>query len=78
MAEHTLQVSSNGRLPQSCTLWCLIGGDREPFKVVLSLNIDTDVDNLKQVIHTKGIATKSSVLPKDLILWKVWMLSKHS
>jgi hypothetical protein len=54
------------------SLWCFILGDREPFKVVLPLNIAVDVNDLKEVIHVKGIdSTKSTVLPKDLILWKV-------
>ena len=72
---HALRATADYHNP---ALSGLIGGDREPFKVVLSLNVDTDVDDLKQVIHTKGTATKSSVLPKDLILWKVWTLFKHS
>jgi len=51
-------------------------GDREPFKVGLPVNVYLDVDDLKQIIHTKGVnTTTSTVLPKDLILWKVWMLS---
>jgi hypothetical protein len=59
-----------------CLLWCFILGDREPFKVALPINVD--VDDLKEVIHIKGIdTTKSIVLPKDLILWKVCALSEH-
>jgi len=65
--------------PTSCKeyrlLWCSILGDREPFKVALPLNIVVDVDDLKEAIHVKGIdTTKSTVLPKDLILWKVCLL----
>ena len=59
------------------SLWCFILGNREPFKVALPLNIVFDLDDLKEVIHIKGIdTTKSTVLPKDLILWKVCLLSE--
>ena len=55
------------------TLWCLFLGDKEPFKVALPLNVD--VDDLKELIHIKGIdTTKSTVLAKDLILWRVRVL----
>lgn len=70
------------RLPQQpipceeyLTLWCLILGDKQPFKAALPLHVDVDVDDLREVIHIKGVdTTKSTVLAKDLILWKVWML----
>ena len=73
-------LSSYGQLPTPCkeyrSLWCFILGDREPFKVALPLNI-VDLDDLKEVIHNKGIdTTKYTVLPKDLILWKVRVLSE--
>lgn len=58
--------------------WCLVLGDLEPFKVSLPLNIGLDIDDLKEVIRIKGIdTTKSTVLPKDLILWKVRMLPEQ-
>ncbi|KAM6493374.1 hypothetical protein JOM56_011508 [Amanita muscaria] len=51
-------------------LWCLVEGDCKPFKVAPPLNFD--IDNLKELIHAKGIdTTKFSVLPKDLVLWKL-------
>ncbi|KAK2467014.1 hypothetical protein APHAL10511_001272 [Amanita phalloides] len=54
------------------TLWCLLLGGRRPFKVTLPLNVDTDVDDLRELIHVKGInITKSTILAKDLILWKL-------
>jgi len=69
--------SSCDRLPirsdQYRFLWCLILGDREPFKVSLPLGADVDVDDLKQVIHVKGVdTTRYTTLPKDLVVWKVW------
>ena len=77
----TIPQRSSGysRLPQypvpreeHSAFWCLILGDLEPFKITLPLNIDIDINDLKEVIHIKGIdTTKSTVLPKDLILWKV-------
>ena len=43
----------------------------------LYVNIDIDIDDLKKVIHINGIdTTKSTVLPKDLILWKVCLSSE--
>jgi hypothetical protein len=66
-------LSSYGQLPQHpvppeyCALWCLFLGDKEPFKVALPLNVD--VDDLKELIHIKGIdTTKSNVLSE--FLWK--------
>ncbi|KAM6498794.1 hypothetical protein JOM56_006742 [Amanita muscaria] len=51
-------------------LWCLIEGDCKPFKVTTPLNFD--INDLKGVIHANGInTTKFSVLPKDLVLWKL-------
>ena len=51
-------------------LWCLILGDRQPFKVSVPFDIDVDIDDLKQVIHIKGInTTRHTVFPKNLILW---------
>ncbi|KAK2467447.1 hypothetical protein APHAL10511_000302 [Amanita phalloides] len=54
------------------TLWCLLLGDQRPFEVTPPLNIDVDVDDLRELIHTKGIdTTKSTILAKDLVLWKL-------
>ena len=55
-------------------LWCIVQGDCEVFKVTPPLNID--IDDLKAVVHAKSVdITRRSLLPKDLILWKVWSLS---
>jgi hypothetical protein len=79
---------SYGQLPQGpqhpvpCEeyriLWCLFLGNKEPFKVALP-HVDIDVDDLKELIHTKGIdTTKSTVLANDLILWRVRVLLNNS
>jgi hypothetical protein len=78
-----LSYSQLSHYPTPCkeyhSLWCFILGDREPFKVALPFNVVVDVDDLKEVIHIKGIdTTKYTVLPKDLILWKVCVLSEQS
>ncbi|KAM6498799.1 hypothetical protein JOM56_006747 [Amanita muscaria] len=67
-------LSGYGAYAEPCEeyriLWCLIEGDRKPFKVTPPLNFD--IDDLKVFIHAKGInTTKFSVLPKDLVLWKL-------
>jgi hypothetical protein len=51
---------------ESLTLWCLIQGDREAFKVVPPSSC-IDVDDLKRVIHTGN----KTAPPKELILWKL-------
>lgn len=70
--------SSYSQLPrhseENHTLWCLIQGDRESFKVTPPSYID--IDDLKQLIHAKGIGP--TVPPKNLILWKVWAMSEQS
>ena len=71
-------LSSYGQHPsreEYRTLWCLFLADKEPFKVDLPLNLDFDVDDLKGLIHIKAIdTTKSTVLARDLILWRVSVL----
>ena len=56
-------------LSENTTLWCLIQGDCQAFKVAPPLYID--VDDLKRLIHS---SIEPTVPPKDLILWKVWAM----
>ena len=60
-------------LSENLTLWCLIQGDCQAFKVTPPLYID--VDDLKRFIHA---SIESTVPAKDLILWKVWAMYKQS
>jgi len=52
-------------------LWCLIQGESTPFMVTAP--VDINIFQLKELVREKGIdSTKTSVLAKDLILWKVF------
>jgi Crinkler effector protein N-terminal domain len=72
------QVSSPAPAQQQATapldevrreLRCLVQGDSATFKVTVPL--DKNIDDLKDLIYDKGISEKRDVLAKDLVLWKV-------
>ena len=51
------------------TLWCLIDGDKTPFRVIIP--IDNYIDDLKDSIKQKCSPNLDKFAAKDLILWKV-------
>jgi Crinkler effector protein N-terminal domain len=53
-------------------LWCLIDGEKSPFKVKLPATLD--VSDLKDLIREKGIDVQHA---KDLSLWKVSTTLRH-
>jgi hypothetical protein len=51
-------------------IWCLIGGDKTPFKVMMP--VDGQIADLKDSIKERGIdATEHTILAKNLTIWKV-------
>jgi Crinkler effector protein N-terminal domain len=50
-------------------LRCLVAGDTTTFKVTAT--VDNDVDDLKELVHEKGIDASKDILAKNLVLWKV-------
>jgi len=69
-------LSSTGNTPHLRVLRCLIHGEFTAFKVTLPL--DNDVSDLKDIIHNKGVNVRKDVLAKDLLLWKVSISYPHS
>jgi Crinkler effector protein N-terminal domain len=56
------------------TLWCLIDGDFIPFTV--SGQSTANINDLKELVHVKGINDNERILAKDLVLWKVFVLQR--
>ncbi|KAI0288636.1 hypothetical protein BC826DRAFT_678282 [Russula brevipes] len=50
-------------------LWCIVEGDKRPFKA--SISQSEDIDDLQKVIYTEiNTGAFLDVSPKDLVLWK--------
>ena len=56
-------------------LRCLVEGDSTTFQVTAPLNADIMINDLKKLIHERGInVTECTIRAKDLVVLKVCML----
>lgn len=55
---------------ESCELWCLLGGEANPFEVIA--NVEWNVYRLKKLVQGEKVALRS-LDASDIVLWKVSM-----